>query len=127
MPRSRSEKPDASNETPVDIAIRLLELQQRVAAFGSLYDEEITGLTEELSRLKADFVRHYKSQASSGAGGAGGAGGTGVSTTRRAGSGAKSSRAPGGPARRQRAAQPTEQPPERPSEQPPDRSSAEKE
>ncbi len=43
-----------------DIAIRLLELQQRLTAFDSLYNEEISGLSTELTRLKADFLRHYK-------------------------------------------------------------------
>lgn len=67
MPRPHAEEPGAAAATPIDIAIRLLELQQRVAAFGSLYDEEITRLTDDLSRLKADFVRHYQDLSGGGA------------------------------------------------------------
>lgn len=69
MPQPQSEDANASTTTtpiePIDIAVRLLELQQRVAAFGTLYDEEVTGMNQELSQLKADFVRHYQAQASS--------------------------------------------------------------
>ncbi len=107
MPRSRSEQPDASSEAPIDIAVRLLELQQRVAAFGALYDEEITGLTEELSRLKAEFVRYYRTQAASESGKASAAKAT------RTNGGVEPSK-PSRRATRRRPEQPLEQPPEQP-------------
>ncbi len=112
MPRSRSEQPDASSEAPIDIAVRLLELQQRVAAFGALYDEEITGLSEELSRLKAEFVRYYRNQAVSE---------SGKASTARA-KRASGDVAPSKPSRKATRRRP-EQRPEEPSEQPLDGSS----
>jgi hypothetical protein len=45
---------------PVEIAVRLLELQQRMAAFDRLYNEEISKLTEQLSELIAEFLRQYQ-------------------------------------------------------------------
>jgi hypothetical protein len=45
---------------PLDIAVLLLELQQRMAAFDRLYNEEISGLNENLSQLKAEFIRQYQ-------------------------------------------------------------------
>lgn len=39
-----------------DIAIRLLEFQQRLDAWDRLYNEEIVGMRRELSQVKADFV-----------------------------------------------------------------------
>ena len=47
----------------LDIAVRLLEFQQRMAAFDRLYNEEISGLTEGLSQLKADFVQQNRAAA----------------------------------------------------------------
>lgn len=63
MARPQAENAEEPNSTvlaPMDIAIRLLKLQQRIAALDILYDEEVTGLTKELSRLEADFIRHYQ-------------------------------------------------------------------
>jgi hypothetical protein len=60
MPQSPAEELDITRLTETDIAVRLLELRQRMAAFDSLYDEEITCLTRELSQLEADFIRHYQ-------------------------------------------------------------------
>jgi len=58
-----------AEETPVTppggsigIAIRLLQLQQRLDAWDRLYNEEIVGLRKELSQLKADYVRQYQLQ-----------------------------------------------------------------
>ncbi|HEU5349259.1 MAG TPA: hypothetical protein VFU63_11670 [Ktedonobacterales bacterium] len=67
MARPQAKNADEPNSTvlaPMDIAIRLLKLQQRVAALDILYDEEVTGLTKELSRLEADFIRHYQAMTS---------------------------------------------------------------
>src|SRR5262245_60426642 len=46
---------------PLDVAILLLELQQRMAALDRLYNEEISGLSETLSQLKAEFIRQHPS------------------------------------------------------------------
>jgi hypothetical protein len=70
MSRSQLDEPRDTEGTLVDIATRLLELQQRLSAFDSLYNEEITSLRDELSRLKVDFLRSYKAQAPSAPGAA---------------------------------------------------------
>ena len=89
MPRLQSEDINASTTTtplePIDFAIRLLELQQRVAAFGTLYDEEVTGMNQELTQLKADFVRQYQAQTPSK---------PGAATAKRPSRGAGSEKAP---------------------------------
>jgi hypothetical protein len=45
-----------------DIAIHLLEFQQRLNAFDSLYNEEVGGLTRDLARLKAEFLQRLQAQ-----------------------------------------------------------------
>lgn len=60
MPRPRRDESDVPTTSLVDIAVRLLDFQQRLTAFDLLYDEEITGLTKELTQLKVDFLHHYK-------------------------------------------------------------------
>jgi hypothetical protein len=60
---SRPQAEELSNcATTSELATRLLELQQRVAAFNSLYEEEVSALEQELTRLKVDFVRYYHAQ-----------------------------------------------------------------
>jgi hypothetical protein len=54
---------DSTGSTPLDFAVRLLEFQQRMAAFDRLYNEEITKLTELLSELIAEFLRQYQALA----------------------------------------------------------------
>ena len=55
--------PSTNVSASLDIAVRLLEFQQRMAAFDRLYNEEISGLAEGLSQLKADFVRQNRGPA----------------------------------------------------------------
>jgi hypothetical protein len=40
-----------------DTALRLLELQQKLDAWDRLYNEEVRGLRNELSRLTAGYMR----------------------------------------------------------------------
>jgi hypothetical protein len=54
---------DPAGSAPVNFAVRLLEFQQRMAAFDRLYNEEITKLTELLSELIAEFLRQYQAPA----------------------------------------------------------------
>ena len=61
MSRPQAEEP-SNCATTSELATRLLELQQRVTAFNSLYDEEVATLEKELTRLKEDFVRYYHTQ-----------------------------------------------------------------
>jgi hypothetical protein len=84
MPRPQAEEPSTCATTS-ELATRLLELQQRVAAFSALYDEEITALEAELTRLKADFVRYYHAQT---------AGSPGAAKAKRLNRGAGRSRTP---------------------------------
>lgn len=62
MPRSHTHVPDECTATTGDFAVRLLECQQRIAAFGTLYDEEVATLQAELTQLKTDFVRYYQAK-----------------------------------------------------------------
>jgi hypothetical protein len=62
MPRSHTHVPDECTATTGDFAVRLLECQQRIAAFGALYDEEVASLQAEIAQLKTDFVRHYQAK-----------------------------------------------------------------
>jgi hypothetical protein len=58
---------DSTGSAPLDFAVRLLEFQQRMAAFDRLYNEEITKLTELLSQLIADFLHQHEPPAQSSA------------------------------------------------------------
>ena len=57
------EEGSAATAARLDIAVRLMALQERLAAFDRLYNEEIAGLTEGLHQLKADVVREYTASA----------------------------------------------------------------
>jgi hypothetical protein len=59
MPHPHPQEPAVTASAPLEIAILLLAFQQRMAALDRLYNEEIAGLTEGLSRLEAAFVRQY--------------------------------------------------------------------
>jgi hypothetical protein len=63
IPDPQAGDPSTNVSASLDIAVRLLEFQQRMAAFDRLYNEEISGLAEGLSQLKADFVRQNRAQA----------------------------------------------------------------
>ncbi len=57
-----SHAPDEINNGPDRIAIGLLKLQQRFDALDRLYNEEIGSLSQELSQLKAEYVRLFQSR-----------------------------------------------------------------
>ncbi|HEX9038463.1 MAG TPA: hypothetical protein VF808_15885 [Ktedonobacterales bacterium] len=63
MYRPQADDPDNSTPSLSEFAIHLLELQQRLNAFDSLYNEEVMGLSRDLTQLKAEFLRHYRTSA----------------------------------------------------------------
>lgn len=56
MPR-KEDRPTNNIAASRDIALRLLQFQQRLDALDNLYNEEVGGLKTELKILKGDFVR----------------------------------------------------------------------
>lgn len=54
-----SQPPEEDSTTLLSIATRLLEMQQRMAAFDRLYNQEIADLSQGLADLKNEFVQHH--------------------------------------------------------------------
>lgn len=54
-----SQPPEEETTALLGIAARLLEMQQRMAAFDRLYNQEIADLSRRLTELKDEFVQHH--------------------------------------------------------------------
>jgi hypothetical protein len=52
----------AANAAWAETAARLLELQQKLDAWDRLYNEELSEIRKELSRLTAHYVREYQAK-----------------------------------------------------------------
>lgn len=57
----KEDPPTSTTIDSGDIALRLLQFQQRLEALDHLYNEEIGGLKTELKQLKVDFVQQQTS------------------------------------------------------------------
>lgn len=65
MEKEQPRVPQAPSQEPPeqsDMAVRLLQLQQRLEAWEGLYNEEISELQRALRELKADYVRQYETR-----------------------------------------------------------------
>ncbi len=54
-----SQPPEEETTSLLNIAARLFEMQQRMAAFDRLYNQEIADLEQGLTKLKDEFVQHH--------------------------------------------------------------------
>lgn len=58
----RSQAPNTGDSESDLIAIGLIKLQQRLDALDRLYNEEVSNLGQELTKLKADYVRLHQAR-----------------------------------------------------------------
>jgi hypothetical protein len=58
----KSDQSADDNAAALSVAVRLLEMQQRLEAWDRLYNQEVGTLQKELAQVRADFVHLQQAQ-----------------------------------------------------------------